>query len=121
MVFFFFFQAEDGIRDLTVTGVQTCALPIWFSTTMGAPRMRDRGSAYWRPMMSTEPPGGNGTTSVIGREGYLSSARAASGASADRPARPRPAPSSLRRVGTEGFTDRFFMGISAIRGDQRWR
>src|SRR5437867_6148600 len=27
-VFFFFFQAEDGIRDRTVTGVQTCALPI---------------------------------------------------------------------------------------------
>src|SRR5438874_10471775 len=27
-VFFFFFQAEDGIRDLYVTGVQTCALPI---------------------------------------------------------------------------------------------
>src|SRR5256885_5166523 len=29
--FFFFFQAEDGIRDYKVTGVQTCALPI-FST-----------------------------------------------------------------------------------------
>src|SRR5437867_13262689 len=28
MFFFFFFQAEDGIRDRTVTGVQTCALPI---------------------------------------------------------------------------------------------
>src|SRR6266702_8626742 len=28
MVFFFFFQAEDGIRDGHVTGVQTCALPI---------------------------------------------------------------------------------------------
>src|SRR2546427_6830200 len=28
LFFFFFFQAEDGIRDLTVTGVQTCALPI---------------------------------------------------------------------------------------------
>src|SRR5690349_24456689 len=27
--FFFFFQAEDGIRDLYVTGVQTCALPIY--------------------------------------------------------------------------------------------
>ena len=26
--FFFFFQAEDGIRDYDVTGVQTCALPI---------------------------------------------------------------------------------------------
>src|SRR6266542_4568587 len=25
----FFFQAEDSIRDATVTGVQTCALPIW--------------------------------------------------------------------------------------------
>src|SRR5688500_20269036 len=29
MSFFFFFQAEDGIRDYKVTGVQTCALPIW--------------------------------------------------------------------------------------------
>src|SRR2546430_12660751 len=28
----FFFQAEDGIRDLTVTGVQTCALPISMGT-----------------------------------------------------------------------------------------
>src|SRR3989449_9386376 len=28
MLFFFFFQAEDGIRDVAVTGVQTCALPI---------------------------------------------------------------------------------------------
>src|SRR5256885_12209814 len=28
-IFFFFFQAEDGIRDYKVTGVQTCALPIW--------------------------------------------------------------------------------------------
>src|SRR2546430_13099435 len=31
----FFFQAEDGIRDLTVTGVQTCALPI----SLLAPRL----------------------------------------------------------------------------------
>src|SRR6266498_3356972 len=28
-MFFFFFQAEDGIRDADVTGVQTCALPIF--------------------------------------------------------------------------------------------
>src|SRR2546429_6493811 len=28
-IFFFFFQAEDGIRDVAVTGVQTCALPIY--------------------------------------------------------------------------------------------
>src|SRR3989440_8938898 len=30
--YFFFFQAEDGIRDLIVTGVQTCALPIYLRT-----------------------------------------------------------------------------------------
>src|SRR3989449_7974758 len=30
---FFFFQAEDGIRDVAVTGVQTCALPIFATTT----------------------------------------------------------------------------------------
>src|SRR2546430_9534126 len=35
---FFFFQAEDGIRDLTVTGVQTCALPI----SSGLPRPKYR-------------------------------------------------------------------------------
>src|SRR5258707_4076397 len=29
---FFFFQAEDGIRDIGVTGVQTCALPIYYPT-----------------------------------------------------------------------------------------
>src|SRR5207245_5999784 len=33
LILFFFFQAEDGIRDATVTGVQTCALPI--SNTSG--------------------------------------------------------------------------------------
>src|SRR5699024_11493026 len=32
-LFYFFFQAEDGIRDRNVTGVQTCALPILFSSS----------------------------------------------------------------------------------------
>src|SRR5260370_29735923 len=35
--FFFFFQAEDGIRDSSVTGVQTCALPIWIEIEGIAP------------------------------------------------------------------------------------
>src|SRR5256885_9986939 len=34
----FFFQAEDGIRDYKVTGVQTCALPIFAGTTVGPGR-----------------------------------------------------------------------------------
>src|SRR2546422_8115990 len=35
MCLFFFFQAEDGIRDVAVTGVQTCALPIWAGSDVG--------------------------------------------------------------------------------------
>src|SRR2546430_11445136 len=42
LFFFFFFQAEDGIRDLTVTGVQTCALPIWRLAHAGAHCRADR-------------------------------------------------------------------------------
>src|SRR3712207_5589424 len=34
---YFFFQAEDGIRDIGVTGVQTCALPIWGDDDVAAP------------------------------------------------------------------------------------
>src|SRR5256886_2547279 len=46
---FFFFQAEDGIRDLTVTGVQTCALPILWAT-MGPPvRFRIKTIARFLP------------------------------------------------------------------------
>src|SRR6266581_5060051 len=37
--FFFFFQAEDGIRDGRVTGVQTCALPISLLAIRGAPEV----------------------------------------------------------------------------------
>src|SRR6266498_4554241 len=38
---FFFFQAEDGIRDADVTGVQTCALPIWLPDLL-LPLLRGR-------------------------------------------------------------------------------
>src|SRR5438445_11132718 len=46
MPFFFFFQAEDGIRDIGVTGVQTCALPISRSPPP-APQAPQR-SPSWR-------------------------------------------------------------------------
>src|SRR2546430_3483369 len=42
----FFFQAEDGIRDLTVTGVQTCALPISSDTKFEDQRQKDLKDAY---------------------------------------------------------------------------
>src|SRR5207237_6009711 len=40
---FLFFQAEDGIRDSSVTGVQTCALPIWLAAHAHALRRRAAG------------------------------------------------------------------------------
>src|SRR5256886_8199782 len=54
---FFFFQAEDGIRDLTVTGVQTCALPI--SRDRGVQRRR-RGRRIRRRPVRREPAGRRG-------------------------------------------------------------
>src|SRR6266542_5775243 len=69
---FFFFQAEDGIRDATVTGVQTCALPIsrpcrWRRAPAPRPPAtvrRDRhrsGRARGRRRRGREPPGGPAT------------------------------------------------------------
>src|SRR5690606_39631139 len=51
-LFFFFFQAEDGIRDFHVTGVQTCALPIF----PPSPRRRGQGVDQHR----RRPPSGTG-------------------------------------------------------------
>src|SRR2546430_7654432 len=53
LVYFFFFQAEDGIRDLTVTGVQTCALPILMhaglqKTFAMQANPETYGSQFWR-------------------------------------------------------------------------
>src|SRR5206468_9764262 len=53
--YFFFFQAEDGIRDLIVTGVQTCALPI--SSSSGAKTARGRSTAtFSRPAVPAIEP-----------------------------------------------------------------
>src|SRR5258706_10861675 len=43
--FFFFFQAEDGIRDWSVTGVQTCALPICLAQAAGGDQ-RHEGAGH---------------------------------------------------------------------------
>src|SRR5260370_37877736 len=59
VLLFFFFQAEDGIRDSSVTGVQTCALPIsswrrsWRPRRERGPELRLRrwpaASIWWQP------------------------------------------------------------------------
>src|SRR6266446_9579020 len=53
MLNFFFFQAEDGIRDYKVTGVQTCALPIWCCRG-------GRSRAGWRRIGCVGVRGGSG-------------------------------------------------------------
>src|SRR2546426_6878635 len=68
---FFFFQAEDGIRDYKVTGVQTCALPIsspplwceWPGSKKSVSRARPNGSS-WR----FQPTPGRNATSAGDRK-----------------------------------------------------
>src|SRR5207249_9653349 len=60
-VIFFFFQAEDGIRDRNVTGVQTCALPISIAGTV--PRAPARRAPGTRPPGEPHPyAAGGGST-----------------------------------------------------------
>src|SRR5690349_23441851 len=53
--FFFFFQAEDGIRDLYVTGVQTCALPIFEPEEREDPQTGKRQVRMRVPYLGYEP------------------------------------------------------------------
>src|SRR5256886_4170316 len=55
-LFFFFFQAEDGIRDLTVTGVQTCALPISSVTVQTTAPLTGLMFSNVRPWRTNSPP-----------------------------------------------------------------
>src|SRR5436189_6346303 len=84
---FFFFQAEDGIRDTSVTGVQTCALPIWDRQPESAAGAGG-GNRIARPDVMPVDRGGRGGAgrprSVVGTTGS---------------GRPR---SEERRVGKEG-------------------
>src|SRR6266536_2908846 len=54
-VFFFFFQAEDGIRDPLVTGVQTCALPISAVAVVVAQDLRQPRRLDLRPLLQQPP------------------------------------------------------------------
>src|SRR5207244_8056199 len=88
----FFFQAEDGIRDDLVTGVQTCALPICAVGTEAA-----RAAGGGRPQLATPQP-------VARRErGALALAERRRARRESREGRDR---SEERRVGKEGRVER---------------
>src|SRR5207244_10566105 len=92
LCFFFFFQAEDGIRDDLVTGVQTCALPILSGGT----------AAVAGPCASTSPPTCNGSCPT-----GQSCVATPAGCVCELPCR-----SEERRVGREG---------GAQGGTEEWR
>src|SRR2546429_5384882 len=64
----FFFQAEDGIRDVAVTGVQTCALPICVTRRVGAVLVQAAGDGLEvaRVMLQLGP--GRGRDEVLGHQ-----------------------------------------------------
>src|SRR5438876_9572331 len=82
IIAFFFFQAEDGIRDGRVTGVQTCALPI--SKRRSSFRVTKNGVS--RPY------------AVV----LTSTSRSRPDSSNERTSKPMPSRSEERRVGKEG-------------------
>src|SRR3712207_8125168 len=84
----FFFQAEDGIRDIGVTGVQTCGLPICYPRIFpqAVPPARTANCAAWRLISEDEADYLNARTRSLNR----AIARAA-----------RAARSEERRVGKE--------------------
>src|SRR5258707_9116813 len=84
LLFFFFFQAEDGIRDIGVTGVQTCALPIY---NLGQYSTFIRNFAYQPPFATT-------ATNISPYGSFLTLENGF-------PASPQPLRSEERRVGKE--------------------
>src|SRR2546429_2023377 len=63
---FFFFQAEDGIRDVAVTGVQTCALPIFSDGATWKEIPYRKGKIFWASFSAELAEGLDAAASVYG-------------------------------------------------------
>src|SRR2546422_1624404 len=111
--FFFFFQAEDGIRDVAVTGVQTCALPIWGRGRHGVVDRHGGAAALGERAEGA----GEVLAGHRGRAGALGRGDRAAGEAAG----PRVAERDARGVrGPRGVRDRDGVGAgNAITGDDR--
>src|SRR3989454_8287405 len=117
MFFFFFFQAEDGIRDYKVTGVQTCALPISKPDGPGVSRSRFRKSRVSRVMVDEPlwakdaraagggrcPPRRRSRGSAEGRRGLEWRTGASAGRESPRPGESRTGASTGRPARTQSY------------------
>src|SRR2546427_187040 len=105
---FFFFQAEDGIRDLTVTGVQTCALPISYERACGV------------VVAGLQSCRRTGLLRHLARCGCLSGVHAVNAASsAANPATATTQVAPERSAGVAGIWARFFADFLAARQESR--
>src|SRR5690606_39308239 len=103
---FFFFQAEDGIRDFHVTGVQTCALPIYSrlaASTPAAPSSAVRASWPSFSTMRRIPMSWEGESSTIRMRAMMFPIGCVEIVAVDR--------SEERRVGKEGRSRRPAEGV----------
>src|SRR5439155_9736337 len=80
LILFFFFQAEDGIRDGHVTGVQTCALPILRDGGRAAIPCGRSGRAAWVSPRSAGPSTRNRRTPAVAYSCSMPGAKPHSGA-----------------------------------------
>src|SRR5690625_1397289 len=110
-VFFFFFQAEDGIRDGHVTGVQTCALPIsvlgnfMYSSFIHRTRQKVQQARSLHPPQTAHPHGS------FGQEGFADDGVGPVGPTTDTWERPNATgaqvPGAAEAAGEEGSTSRW--------------
>src|SRR5205807_5552481 len=68
---YFFFQAEDGIRDYKVTGVQTCALPIFATSNLKANMAALQFAVDTIQKHKVQPPGVMGWNDASNNEAYM--------------------------------------------------
>src|SRR5437879_3086468 len=104
----FFFQAEDGIRDTSVTGVQTCALPILRKTAATCQRASSsaRSQRCWRWPAASPWAGARSEERRVGKEGGARRAAAqAQGGGAEVARRARAVDRHVRRTGAWRASD----------------
>src|SRR5205085_7053847 len=101
---FFFFQAEDGIRDLTVTGVQTCALPISLRPISTEPVKKILLALDLASASPTAPPPWTTRTRPSGRPPFSKTRRIASPSSGVR----------LAEIGRASCRERVEVSVVAV-------
>src|SRR6266496_2276015 len=91
LCFFFFFQAEDGIRDLYVTGVQTCALPIYLELMDGTRTVKELVVERFQESGELELTSVADLVGLLHKEGFLTQPYTDSEAAVKRAMNPPPA------------------------------